>query len=1208
MPPRSNDPSKNAFESLREEEDKGNFVRDLAAGLNEAVVEEQEAVSQRTGDKRPAQASPQGQPAAKVTVHPKDMAADLKARIARLKAQKAPETSQDQGPLQPEEPPLPEGDDMDLEPEPAFPYSSIPAKATWEWCAFGYLDKSKSDPAKKRPPPILLGSAKTQEQSWGLSIKIDAGRYGFPAMTLRLDAARTPTDKAYKREAKHDSMTYGWELPIHTSTERGPFKSFEITPLAEWLQTCARPAITKLPQIIEANKPENRPNAFVIRCQLRASELRRDFDDPKSEDKIPQRILKYFRSFEGFTILKPVDFLVVTPSKAFNQIQVPLFIRRINERVGSLSQYWDANGNYLLNSITTAPPADKIGGGVYLDNKDGSFAQLPVVEKFDSVQKFQTYMGITAVREAQQIEAAHIGFNNVTLQCFVKRILLLGDNGKVTERNDQFFVYVRLPEKGELKNITPEANLLVSVEWLNGVGEEYPPTERKSHLFTGFTVWRPASELAATGTDFCFIMQKDKWQIMPPPHRAFEKKNRLPLARMTVSFNAATFSNQLSSVHKFCQSKRPQTVAVRNLLMSGQKSGHTFDVRNPSTESPYAEAYDRRLRQAQTLLNPSQASVIEKMSHITDCVASINGPPGTGKTEVATFATWTALEQGQKILFCAPSNAGLDNAASRIWEARPRESWLQGKKLLRMESGARQRMSLMDEVKHYQTVSAEEEEVKFTAAYAAFVAENEDNLEALEQIDEILGTQQLDRQQVLAFKQYNRRASKLPDGMKLSTHVKELTEDDKREAEEQYATRRAANPTAQDIPDVHDTNKSQRYLDFLRLFNQGGGRIKDKKSEREFFTLQRQQERRAIANADIIFVTLDTVGDLNLQEMGFNPTMIYLDEAGQASLPAFTVPLTKFSSWEACMLFGDWKQLQPTITARQITEAFLASLVSPLEAFDRWKDNTITLNLQYRMAPAISQFVAGHVYDGELMDAPGVVADHPLRKTVREVTESLGILPGVGSELMWYNVPMSTGQREPGGFSLQNYGNAAAVNRIVQMLHQKGVPADSIVILTIYKAQIKLLTETIENNPDGSRPYREIGTSDSFQGKQGDIVIADYVIGETLNLWGLTASPTAQIGHDQYAIVTSFARDFHRLNVSLTRAKYGLFIVAQLAIFMSRDKQTNKLSNTMVCMAEDAKARNLVFSDWDIQDKHPTAIADREKNAKLYKEHYDVVQ
>ena len=93
------------------------------------------------------------------------------------------------------------------------------------------------------------------------------------------------------------------------------------------------------------------------------------------------------------------------------------------------------------------------------------------------------------------------------------------------------------------------------------------------------------------------------------------------------------------------------------------------------------------------------------------------------------------------------------------------------------------------------------------------------------------------------------------------------------------------------------------------------------------------------------------------------------------------------------------------------------------------------------MCPPISHFISNHIHDGVLMDANDVEADHLLRKATRDVAVEMRVLPERGGS------ELSLGQREPAGFSLQNYGKAKAVNRIVQMLHNKDVPPDEILHL-----------------------------------------------------------------------------------------------------------------------------------------------------------------
>jgi regulator of nonsense transcripts 1 len=78
----------------------------------------------------------------------------------------------------------------------------------------------------------------------------------------------------------------------------------------------------------------------------------------------------------------------------------------------------------------------------------------------------------------------------------------------------------------------------------------------------------------------------------------------------------------------------------------------------------------------------------------------------------------------------------------------------------------------------------------------------------------------------------------------------------------------------------------------------------------------------------------------------------------------------------------------------------------------------------------------------------------------------------------------------------------------------------------------------------------EIGTVDSFQGREKDIIVLSCVRAN---------SSTGTIG---------FLSNRQRLNVSLTRAKYGLFIIC--------NKNSLKINDDWNSCIQDAEDRNLI--------------------------------
>lgn len=103
---------------------------------------------------------------------------------------------------------------------------------------------------------------------------------------------------------------------------------------------------------------------------------------------------------------------------------------------------------------------------------------------------------------------------------------------------------------------------------------------------------------------------------------------------------------------------------------------------------------------------------------------------------------------------------------------------------------------------------------------------------------------------------------------------------------------------------------------------------------------------------------------------------------------------------------------------------------------------------------------------------------------------------------------------------VQNPTEANVVQIIAEALCASGVPEESIGVISVYRAQLKLLTAKLK-----SRPRIEVLTADRSQGRDKDCVIISLVRANDNNMIG------------------DLLRDWRRLNVTFTRAKSKLIIV-----------------------------------------------------------------
>lgn len=70
-----------------------------------------------------------------------------------------------------------------------------------------------------------------------------------------------------------------------------------------------------------------------------------------------------------------------------------------------------------------------------------------------------------------------------------------------------------------------------------------------------------------------------------------------------------------------------------------------------------------------TQLNPEQSLALESALDPNRPVTVIQGPPGTGKSQVLEAVVRAAVDRGQRVLVCAPSNAAVDNMVERLARA-----------------------------------------------------------------------------------------------------------------------------------------------------------------------------------------------------------------------------------------------------------------------------------------------------------------------------------------------------------------------------------------------------------------------------------------------------------------------------------------------------------------------------------------------------------
>ncbi|KAF2145168.1 uncharacterized protein K452DRAFT_244878 [Aplosporella prunicola CBS 121167] len=152
--------------------------------------------------------------------------------------------------------------------------------------------------------------------------------------------------------------------------------------------------------------------------------------------------------------------------------------------------------------------------------------------------------------------------------------------------------------------------------------------------------------------------------------------------------------------------------------------------------------------------------------------------------------------------------------------------------------------------------------------------------------------------------------------------------------------------------------------------------------------------------------------------------------------------------------------------------------------------------------------------------------------SVESTPEFLKANAGFRYDYQFINVPdyKGRGEMEPTPHFIQNLGEAEYAVAIFMYMRLLGYPASKISILTTYAGQRALIRDVLSHRCAKNRLFgmpRIVTTVDKYQGEQNDYVILSLV-------------RTARVG---------YLRDIRRLTVALSRARLGLYILGRREVF-----------------------------------------------------------
>ncbi|KAM6483928.1 P-loop containing nucleoside triphosphate hydrolase protein [Trichoderma sp. SZMC 28011] len=258
--------------------------------------------------------------------------------------------------------------------------------------------------------------------------------------------------------------------------------------------------------------------------------------------------------------------------------------------------------------------------------------------------------------------------------------------------------------------------------------------------------------------------------------------------------------------------------------------------------------------------------------------------------------------------------------------------------------------------------------------------------------------------------------------------------------------------------------------------------------------------------------------------LGFHYDNVIMEEAAQITEIETFIPLAMQKPVDGelplqrIVLCGDHFQNSPVI--QSLAFRHYANLEQSLfSRLVRLGVPTVTLDQQGRARPSIAKLYEWRY--PKLDNLPDVQTN----------PEFLRANAGFKYDFQFINVPnyKGRGEAEPTPHFIQNLGEAEYAVAIYQYMRLLGYPADKITILTTYAGQRALVKDVLAHrcaNPIFGLP-KAVATVDKYQGEQNDYII-------------LSLTRTSRVG---------YLRDVRRMTVAFSRARLGLYVLGRREVF-----------------------------------------------------------
>jgi len=266
--------------------------------------------------------------------------------------------------------------------------------------------------------------------------------------------------------------------------------------------------------------------------------------------------------------------------------------------------------------------------------------------------------------------------------------------------------------------------------------------------------------------------------------------------------------------------------------------------------------------------------------------------------------------------------------------------------------------------------------------------------------------------------------------------------------------------------------------------------------------LERDRKLKVLREMDFVGMTTTAVSKYQVLLKELRPEVVIVEEAAEvleAHILTALHPRTQH-----VILIGDHMQLRPSTAVYRLSKHFNLD-ISLFERLIKNGNEHVTLLQQRRMHPKVSRLIR-HLYPD--------LRDH---KSTSEYPEIMGV------DARCFFLSHNHYEDDEGeSHSKANSFEANFVGSLVAHLVKSGYAESQITVLSAYLGQVRLLKNKLRRDPTTTNV--EIQAVDNFQGEENDIIIVSLVRSNRNKSMGFLAVD-------------------NRINVALTRARHGMFVV-----------------------------------------------------------------